>query len=162
MQRFKTEEENGKLKSDLLCGIWVCLSTDTDCGGEPIAGKRVQTRFQKIEDGRQNCTHNTMWYVSGVAAVMCCLLMNRSNFNCLWLVMIYRFCDLPWHETFVFSRCWQLDLENEDKCDGIRRYPGNMEIRRVFASRALNRDCHQSLLVQDLKTSRKFSTCWLK
>ena len=58
--RVQTEEGNGKLKSDLLCGIWVCLSTDTDCGGEPIAGKRVQTRFQKIEDGRQNCTHNTM------------------------------------------------------------------------------------------------------
>ena len=84
MQGFKNEEENGKLKSDRLCGIWVCLSTDADCEGEPIAGKRVQTRFQKIEDGRQNCTHNTMWYVSGVAAVMCCLLMNRSNFNCLW------------------------------------------------------------------------------
>ena len=58
--RVQTEEENGKLKSDRLCGIWVCLSTDADCEGEPIAGKRVQTRFQKIEDGRQNCTHNTM------------------------------------------------------------------------------------------------------
>ena len=29
-------------------------------------------------------------------------------------------CDLPWHETFVFSECWQLDLENEDKCYDIQ------------------------------------------
>ena len=51
--RVQTEEENGKLKSDRLCGIWVCLSTDTDCEREPIAGKRVQTPFQEIEEGRQ-------------------------------------------------------------------------------------------------------------
>ena len=60
MQGFKTEEENGKLKSDRLCGVWGCLGTDTDCGGEPIAGKRVQTRFQKMEEGRRICTYNTM------------------------------------------------------------------------------------------------------
>ena len=53
MQGFKTEEENGKLKLDRLCGIWVCLSTDADCGGKPIVGKRVQTPFQKIEEVRE-------------------------------------------------------------------------------------------------------------
>ena len=53
MQGFKTEEENGKLKSDRLCGIWVCLSTDTDCGlgASPLQVREYTHGFRKLKMG---------------------------------------------------------------------------------------------------------------
>ena len=53
MQGFKTEEENGKLKSDRLCGIWVCLSTDTDCGlgASPLQVREYRHGFRKLKMG---------------------------------------------------------------------------------------------------------------
>ena len=50
MQGFKNEEENGKLKSDRLCGIWVCFWVQT-LRASPLQVREYRHDFRKLKMG---------------------------------------------------------------------------------------------------------------